>query len=180
MSVDAEIKRVQENVRAGIALVREESLRDGHLHNWTGAEYSEDTCYGCGMTWGRYLREVQAALARIVTDAGVADEEEELEEEPEGEPCSECGGSLADDEGWDGLCGECAEGAAENHDWVLTERHYVRTWHTEISRNDDGVETVTATYGGTEDFSDDGDGQMVLVCSDCDEERDAPDDIVWL
>ena len=153
MSVDAEIKRVQENVRAGIALGQEEALRDGHLHDWTGAEYSEDTCgEGCGMAWGTYLREVRAALSRIMTEAGAATEEvEEIEDEEE---------------------------ELEEHDWVLTERHYVRTWSTEITLDDDGVETVTVADDGT--FSDDGDGQMVLVCSDCDEERDAPDDVRWI
>lgn len=56
------------------------------------------------------------------------------------------------------------------HDWVLTEDGYNRTWNTEIITDDDGVETVIATES---DYSGDGDGEY-LLCGDCGVTREAP------
>lgn len=49
------------------------------------------------------------------------------------------------------------------HDWVLTEDGYIRTWSTQI--NDDG--SIDATFNGSEDWSDEGDGNTYLGCSMC-------------
>ena len=49
------------------------------------------------------------------------------------------------------------------HSWKLTESGYVRTWHTEIQ--EDG--TIKAYYGGSEDWSENGDGGLYLECVDC-------------
>lgn len=63
------------------------------------------------------------------------------------------------------------------HTWKLAEDGYTRTWSTEIL--DDG--TIVAGYGGSEDWSDDGDGKLYLECSFCLERRDVPGDaeIEW-
>lgn len=60
-----------------------------------------------------------------------------------------------------------------DHNWRLAERGYVRTWLTEF---DDEAKTVIAYYCGSEDWSDDGDGEMRLVCSTCLAEKPVPDD----
>jgi len=49
------------------------------------------------------------------------------------------------------------------HEWKLTEDGYTRTWSTEI--RDDG--TIVAYYGGSEDWSENGNGTMYLQCSSC-------------
>jgi hypothetical protein len=49
------------------------------------------------------------------------------------------------------------------HSWQLTERGYIRSWTTEI--DEDG--TIRAYYGGSEDWSDDGDGYLYLECLQC-------------
>lgn len=49
------------------------------------------------------------------------------------------------------------------HEWVLKEYGYVRSWGTTV--HTDPLEII-AVYGGTEDFSEYGDGQMILEC-DC-------------
>jgi len=59
------------------------------------------------------------------------------------------------------------------HHWVLTEDGYQRRWQTEIK--DDG--TIVATFGGTEDWSDEGSGRMYLSCSSCLRRRDLTGEI---
>lgn len=49
------------------------------------------------------------------------------------------------------------------HDWVLAEDGYTRTWSTKIA--DDG--TILAAFGGAYDWSEDGDGKMYLLCRTC-------------
>jgi hypothetical protein len=58
------------------------------------------------------------------------------------------------------------------HTWQLQEDGYSRTWHTTI---DQDTKTVTAHYGGSEDWSDEGDGNMRLVCH-CGETTEVPAD----
>jgi hypothetical protein len=64
-----------------------------------------------------------------------------------------------------------------DHTWRLTESGYVRTWSTAI--DDDG--TIVAIYAGSEDWSDDGDGDMYLQCWHCLETKPLPDgaDIIY-
>lgn len=47
----------------------------------------------------------------IVEDTLAVQAADEPEPDGSGELCSQCGGSLADGEGWDGLCGSCADRA---------------------------------------------------------------------
>lgn len=62
------------------------------------------------------------------------------------------------------------------HTWELTEAGYIRTWSTVIDTDDDGdITRITAAYTGSEDFSDDGDGDMHLSCSMCVARRELPD-----
>ena len=71
--------------------------------------------------------------------------------------------------------------ATHEHTWRLTEGGYERTWATRIETDDNGVEKVATTYEGSSDFSEGGDGKLLLVCSGCLTERPAPssDDITW-
>jgi hypothetical protein len=49
------------------------------------------------------------------------------------------------------------------HAWQLKEDGYSRSWNTEIE--EDG--RIVAYYGGTEDWSESGDGEMYLECLQC-------------
>lgn len=58
--------------------------------------------------------DVRDALERIVDDVNSPEDWFEEEPEDDDEECSECGADLTDGEGYDGLCGDCAdEKAAE-------------------------------------------------------------------
>ena len=59
------------------------------------------------------------------------------------------------------------------HNWVVQEEGYVRQWSTDI---DESTKTITATYTGTPDWSEDGDGKMRLACSTCLKTKPIPDD----
>ncbi|QZE10982.1 hypothetical protein SEA_AGAPE74_83 [Mycobacterium phage Agape74] len=61
--------------------------------------------------------------------------------------------------------------ACVEHDWSLTEEGYVRTWSTEV---DPETKTIRAYWGGSEDFSDDGDGEY-LQCISCGAKQDVPE-----
>ncbi|PZU04560.1 MAG: hypothetical protein DI630_00095 [Gordonia sp. (in: high G+C Gram-positive bacteria)] len=50
-----------------------------------------------------------------------------------------------------------------DHNWQLREDGYQRDWSTHI---DHESKLITGTFGGTEDFSEDGDGEY-LVCAQC-------------
>ena len=58
------------------------------------------------------------------------------------------------------------------HDWRLVEHGYSRSWSTTISA--DG-RLITARYGGSEDWSTEGDGKMSLECSWCPATKPVPD-----
>ena len=58
------------------------------------------------------------------------------------------------------------------HSWQLCEGGYVRTWATDIAE----VGTITAHYGGSEDWSENGDGRMYLECSTCGAEHEIDHD----
>lgn len=49
------------------------------------------------------------------------------------------------------------------HEWQLTENGYTRTWSTRFRA--DG--TIVATFDGSSDFSEEGDGDMHLTCRTC-------------
>ncbi|ARQ94639.1 hypothetical protein SEA_JOURNEY13_67 [Mycobacterium phage Journey13] len=55
-----------------------------------------------------------------------------------------------------------------NHEWQLTETGYTRTWHTEV---DPETKTITATYTGSEAFSESGAGDDHLACIWCGAEQ---------
>lgn len=62
------------------------------------------------------------------------------------------------------------------HDWVLTEEGYARTWVTTI--REDGA--IDAHFTGTEDWSDDGDGRYWLHCRQCEAVKPVGDTpILW-
>ena len=63
------------------------------------------------------------------------------------------------------------------HDWELTEDGYSRRWSTTI---DEDAKTVTAVYTGSEDWSDDGDGEY-LRCLACGDRKPLPEgfEVVW-
>ncbi|AIS73844.1 hypothetical protein SEA_SEMPERFI_81 [Mycobacterium phage SemperFi] len=59
------------------------------------------------------------------------------------------------------------------HDsWRLIETGYVRTWSIEIDPED---KTIVASYGGSEDFSDEGAGDDHLQCSICLDTKPIPE-----
>jgi hypothetical protein len=60
------------------------------------------------------------------------------------------------------------------HSWQLTEDGYTRQWETTI--NDDG--TIEATYGGAEDWSEEGDGYMYLECLQCGVRKPVDPDLI--
>jgi hypothetical protein len=62
------------------------------------------------------------------------------------------------------------------HAWQLTEGGYIRSWHTEIEGD-----TIRAYYGGSEDWSENGDGRMYLECLQCGVERDLDpsNEVIW-
>lgn len=59
-----------------------------------------------------------------------------------------------------------------DHEWELVERGYERTWSTYIRPN---TQTLEATYQGSSDFSEEGDGVMILRCRTCLHEKPVPD-----
>lgn len=59
------------------------------------------------------------------------------------------------------------------HDWKVEEQGYIRTWHTEI---DPQSKVIVAYFNGSEDWSDEGDGILRLVCSTCLETQNIPED----
>lgn len=59
-----------------------------------------------------------------------------------------------------------------DHEWELVERGYERTWSTYIRTN---TQTLEATYQGSSDFSEEGDGVMILRCRTCLHEKPVPD-----
>lgn len=61
-----------------------------------------------------------------------------------------------------------------HHSWTLAEEGYLRTWLTTI---DPDAGTIRAAYGGSSDFSDDGDGRMFLLCMACMVECTVPDGV---
>lgn len=82
--------------------------------------------------------------------------------------------------------GDGVEVETEQHEhaWQLTENGYSRSWSTEVVGADEVSFTVPeftgrvvlARYGGSEDFSDNGDGQMFLECLGCGQTIDVADD----
>lgn len=81
-------------------------------------------------------------------------------------------------------------------EWEVQEEGYVRGWSvvTEYEEYDDddngiGTPTWTACYSGSEDWSDEGDGPTVLVCTNfysddtghtyCGTAHQLPDDLEW-
>lgn len=62
-----------------------------------------------------------AATARGEADVDLADvdEPDDLEDEDgfDDDSCSDCGADLSDGEGYDGLCGECADAAEAEGRW---------------------------------------------------------------
>lgn len=58
-------------------------------------------------------------------------------------------------------------------DFQLVEDGYQRQWHTKI---DDERKVLTGVYGGTSDWTDDGDGHVYLQCGICLATREVPDD----
>lgn len=59
------------------------------------------------------------------------------------------------------------------HVWQLVETGYVRTWSTSF---DPDTKTITASWGGSEDFSESGSGDDHLQCTLCLETQPLPDD----
>ena len=66
-----------------------------------------------------------------------------------------------------GIPGVPGMSEVHEHDWQLTENGYSRSWSTEIETDPDGKRTIVASWGGSEDFSEGGDGQMFLECLQC-------------
>lgn len=62
-----------------------------------------------------------ATVARTEPDLELEEADDELEEDDdeleEDERCSACGGDLSDNEGYDGLCGTCADAAEADGLW---------------------------------------------------------------
>lgn len=52
----------------------------------------------------------------------------------------------------------------QHPDWVMIETGYVRQWHIDI---DEDTKTITAYWGGSEDFSESGAGDECLQCTMC-------------
>lgn len=70
-------------------------------------------------------------------------------------------------------------GGPEAHEWTLTEDGYQRTWVTDVTLDADGVVIgVSATYTGSESWSEDGDGHEYLVCVACGARLPIPEDVV--
>ena len=65
-----------------------------------------------------------------------------------------------------------AEARDHEHTWRLTEHGYSRSWYTVIS---DGGRLATACYEGVSDWSQEGDGEMLLECSYCLVTKPVPD-----
>ncbi|AOT25002.1 hypothetical protein PBI_KALPINE_83 [Mycobacterium phage Kalpine] len=65
-----------------------------------------------------------------------------------------------------------------HNSWRLIETGYIRTWSTEI---DPENKTVIAVFTGSEDFSDEGDGDEHLQCSICLDTKPLPEgwEIDW-
>ena len=51
-----------------------------------------------------------------------------------------------------------------DHNWTLTETGYIRQWFTEF---DEENKVIRGYWGGSEDFSDGGNGDDHLMCSTC-------------
>jgi hypothetical protein len=67
----------------------------------------------------------------------------------------------------------CGGTYADEHHWQLQEAGYLRTWGTEVDPAD---RTVRAFYSGTEDWSEDGTGELLACTNDgCGQERAVPD-----
>lgn len=62
----------------------------------------------------------------------------------------------------DDIASRCP-GSPDGHQWVVTEDDYQRTWGTRI---DPAAKKIVATYGGSGDWGDDGDG-VYLACEKC-------------
>lgn len=56
------------------------------------------------------------------------------------------------------------------HSYQLEETGYIRTWSTTI----DPAGKIKAFYGGSEDFSLEGNGEMYLACAGCFDEFTLP------
>lgn len=65
-------------------------------------------------TGGQFAAEPRRASDLAQVDLLVADEEADLNDEEDN--CSHCGMSLDDNEGYDGLCGNCADLAEDHND----------------------------------------------------------------
>lgn len=59
------------------------------------------------------------------------------------------------------------------HDWSLHEDGYGRTWATVVEGD-----KITAYFQGSEDWSEDGDGDIYLNCGGCGARRDVDEDEV--